>query len=65
VLLRPESAHAADSTNEQRLEWFGALGVGAAVVLPVHERVVAIVAGRFCGRDFSAAVAGARGGGGR
>src|SRR5258707_7758122 len=33
-VLRPESAPPRISTNEQRLEWFGALGVGAAVVLP-------------------------------
>jgi riboflavin kinase/FMN adenylyltransferase len=33
-VLRPESAPPRISTNEQRLEWFEALGVGAAVVLP-------------------------------
>ena len=33
-VLRPESAPLRISTNAQRLEWFGALGMEAAVVLP-------------------------------
>src|SRR5271166_1216084 len=33
-VLRPELAPARISTNEQKLEWFGALGMEAAVVLP-------------------------------
>ncbi len=33
-VLRPDSAPARISTNEQRLEWFAALGMEAAVVLP-------------------------------
>jgi phosphoribosyl 1,2-cyclic phosphate phosphodiesterase len=33
-VLRPELAPQRISTNEQRLEWFGALGMEAAVVLP-------------------------------
>jgi riboflavin kinase/FMN adenylyltransferase len=33
-VLRPEVAPPRISTNEQRLEWFGALGMEAAVVLP-------------------------------
>jgi riboflavin kinase/FMN adenylyltransferase len=33
-VLRPETAPPRISTNEQRLEWFGALGMEAAVVLP-------------------------------
>ena len=33
-VLRPESAPLRISTNEQRLEWFAALGMEAAVVLP-------------------------------
>lgn len=33
-VLRPESAPLRISTNEQRLEWFGQLGMEAAVVLP-------------------------------
>jgi len=33
-VLRPESAPLRISTNQQRIEWFGALGMEAAVVLP-------------------------------
>jgi phosphoribosyl 1,2-cyclic phosphate phosphodiesterase len=33
-LLRPEVAPLRISTNQQRMEWFGALGMEAAVVLP-------------------------------
>jgi phosphoribosyl 1,2-cyclic phosphate phosphodiesterase len=33
-ILRPESAPLRISTNQQRMEWFGALGMEAAVVLP-------------------------------
>jgi phosphoribosyl 1,2-cyclic phosphate phosphodiesterase len=33
-LLRPEAAPLRLSTNQQRMEWFGALGLEAAVVLP-------------------------------
>ena len=33
-LLRPEAAPPRLSTNEQRMEWFGAVGLEAAVVLP-------------------------------
>jgi phosphoribosyl 1,2-cyclic phosphate phosphodiesterase len=33
-VLRPEAAPLRISTNQQRLEWFGALGMEAAVVLP-------------------------------
>jgi phosphoribosyl 1,2-cyclic phosphate phosphodiesterase len=33
-VLRPEAAPPRISTNEQRVEWFGALGMEAAVVLP-------------------------------
>ena len=33
-LLRPEAAPLRLSTNEQRMQWFGALGLEAAVVLP-------------------------------
>jgi len=33
-VLRPEAAPPRISTNQQRLEWFGALGMEAAVVLP-------------------------------
>jgi len=33
-VLRPEAAPLRISTNQQRMEWFGALGMEAAVVLP-------------------------------
>lgn len=33
-ILRPESAPLRISTNQQRMEWFGAVGLEAAVVLP-------------------------------
>ncbi len=33
-VLRPDSAPLRISTNQQRIEWFGALGMEAAVVLP-------------------------------
>ena len=33
-LLRPEAAPLRLSTNQQRMEWFGAVGLEAAVVLP-------------------------------
>ncbi len=33
-IFRPESAPLRISTNQQRMEWFGALGMEAAVVLP-------------------------------
>jgi phosphoribosyl 1,2-cyclic phosphate phosphodiesterase len=37
-LLRPEAAPLRLSTNEQRMEWFGAVGLESAVVLPfTHE----------------------------
>jgi phosphoribosyl 1,2-cyclic phosphate phosphodiesterase len=37
-LLRPEAAPLRLSTNEQRMEWFGAVGLETAVVLPfTHE----------------------------
>jgi riboflavin kinase/FMN adenylyltransferase len=38
-VLRPESAPPRISTNAQRLEWFGALGMEAAVVLPFTKRL--------------------------
>src|SRR5208282_6085169 len=33
-VLRPEAAPARISTNQQRMDWFGAMGMEAAVVLP-------------------------------
>jgi phosphoribosyl 1,2-cyclic phosphate phosphodiesterase len=38
-VLRPESAPLRISTNEQRLEWFAALGMEAAVVLPFTKEL--------------------------
>jgi riboflavin kinase/FMN adenylyltransferase len=38
-VLRPEAAPLRISTNEQRLEWFGALGMEAAVVLPFTKEL--------------------------
>ena len=38
-VLRPEAAPPRISTNEQRLEWFGVLGMGAAVVLPFTKEL--------------------------
>ena len=41
-VLRPESAPLRISTNQQRLEWFGALGIEAAVVLPFTPELAAL-----------------------
>jgi phosphoribosyl 1,2-cyclic phosphate phosphodiesterase len=38
-VLRPESAPLRISTNQQRMEWFGALGMEAAVVLPFTKEL--------------------------
>jgi len=38
-VLRPESAPLRISTNRQRMEWFGALGMEAAVVLPFTKEL--------------------------
>jgi riboflavin kinase/FMN adenylyltransferase len=38
-VLRPESAPLRISTNEQRMEWFAALGMEAAVVLPFTKEL--------------------------
>jgi phosphoribosyl 1,2-cyclic phosphate phosphodiesterase len=38
-VLRPEAAPLRISTNEQRLEWFAALGMEAAVVLPFTKEL--------------------------
>jgi len=42
-VLRPEAAPPRISTNEQRLEWFGALGMEAAVVLPFTMELAKLV----------------------
>ena len=41
-VLRPESAPLRISTNQQRLEWFGALGIEAAVVLPFTPQLASL-----------------------
>ena len=41
-VLRPESAPLRISTNQQRLEWFSALGIEAAVVLPFTPELAAL-----------------------
>jgi riboflavin kinase/FMN adenylyltransferase len=38
-VLRPETAPLRISTNQQRMEWFGALGMEAAVVLPFSKEL--------------------------
>ena len=38
-VLRPETAPHRISTNQQRMEWFGALGMEAAVVLPFTKEL--------------------------
>ena len=48
-VLRPESAPLRISTNQQRLEWFGALGIEAAVVLPFTPQLGVSLPRRFCG----------------
>jgi phosphoribosyl 1,2-cyclic phosphate phosphodiesterase len=40
-VLRPEVAPLRISTNQQRMEWFGALGMEAAVVLPFTKELAA------------------------
>ncbi len=41
-VLRPDSAPLRISTNQQRLEWFGALGIEAAVVLPFTPELASL-----------------------
>ncbi len=41
-VLRPDSAPLRISTNQQRLEWFGALGLEAAVVLPFTPELASL-----------------------
>jgi len=46
-LLRPESAPSRISTNQQRMDWFGAVGMEAAVVLPFTKDLAALSAEDF------------------
>ncbi len=41
-VLRPEAAPARISTNQQRMDWFGAIGMEAAVVLPFTKDLAAL-----------------------
>jgi riboflavin kinase / FMN adenylyltransferase len=46
-VLRPEAAPARISTNQQRMEWFRAVGLEAAVVLPFTKQLAALSAEEF------------------
>jgi phosphoribosyl 1,2-cyclic phosphate phosphodiesterase len=46
-VLRPEAAPARISTNQQRVEWFRAVGMEAAVVLPFTKELAALSAEEF------------------
>jgi phosphoribosyl 1,2-cyclic phosphate phosphodiesterase len=46
-VLRPEAAPPRISTNQQRLDWFGAVGMEAAVVLPFTKELAALTAEEF------------------
>jgi phosphoribosyl 1,2-cyclic phosphate phosphodiesterase len=41
-VLRPEAAPARISTNQQRMDWFGAVGLETAVVLPFTRELAAL-----------------------
>ena len=46
-VLRPETAPARISTNQQRMDWFDAMGMEAAVVLPFTKELAALSAEEF------------------
>src|SRR5208337_405243 len=46
-VLRPEAAPARISTNQQRMDWFGALGMEAAVVIPFTKELAALTPEEF------------------
>jgi len=46
-VLRPESAPPRISTNQQRMDWFGAVGIEAAVVLPFTKELAALTPEEF------------------
>jgi phosphoribosyl 1,2-cyclic phosphate phosphodiesterase len=46
-VLRPELAPPRISTNQQRMDWFGAIGIEAAVVLPFTKELAALSAEGF------------------
>ncbi len=41
-VLRPEAAPPRISTNQQRMDWFGAVGLEAAVVLPFTKELATL-----------------------
>ena len=46
-VLRPEAAPLRISTNQQRMDWFGEVGMEAAVVLPFTKELAALTAEEF------------------
>jgi len=46
-VLRPEQAPPRISTNQQRMDWFGAVGLEAAVVLPFTKELAALTPEEF------------------
>ena len=46
-VLRPEAAPLRISTNQQRMDWFGAVGMEAAVVLPFTKELAALEPEQF------------------
>jgi riboflavin kinase/FMN adenylyltransferase len=46
-VLKPEAAPLRISTNQQRMDWFGAVGMEAAVVLPFTEELAALTPEEF------------------
>jgi len=46
-VLRPDLAPARISTNQQRMDWFGAVGMEAAVVLPFTKELAALTPEEF------------------
>jgi phosphoribosyl 1,2-cyclic phosphate phosphodiesterase len=46
-VLKPEAAPKRISTNQQRIDWFGALGMESAVVLPFTEKLATLPAEDF------------------
>jgi phosphoribosyl 1,2-cyclic phosphate phosphodiesterase len=46
-VLRPEAAPQRISTNQQRMDWFGAVGMEAAVILPFTKELASLTAEDF------------------
>jgi phosphoribosyl 1,2-cyclic phosphate phosphodiesterase len=49
-VLRPEAAPPRISTNQQRMDWFGAVGMEAAVVLPFTKELASLEPEDFVGK---------------